>query len=116
MQNLSFKPRFTFIEELKYLSKVDRQIILELKAAIDLLCSQQKLPKEYRDHNLQGSYQGYREFHLRDTPKGRRANAKNDVLVIYKVKRQELILVGVHIGSHRRLFKGKFRKNRKGKN
>lgn len=112
MRRLSFKPRSNFVTELKELSRIDKQIVAELKSAVDILCSGLKLPREYKDHPLTGSYEGYQEFHLRDTPKGEKASLQNDVLVIYKIREQEMVLVGVHIGSHPKLFKGKFKKNR----
>jgi len=49
------------------------------------------LPKEAKDHNLQGNYSDYREFHI-----------SGDLLVIYKVEDDTLKLV--RIGSHSELF------------
>ena len=49
------------------------------------------LESQYKDHSLKGKYLGYRECHI-----------KPDLLLIYTVKEEELILVD--IGSHSELF------------
>lgn len=105
MSKYIFKPRDTFTKDLNYLSKIDKSIRLEIKSAIDILVDGEKSPDEYDDHELQRKFQGYREFHVRDTPKGIRASEKNDVIVIYKKQRKRLILIGVRVGSHDKLFK-----------
>lgn len=52
------------------------------------------------------------EFHLRDTPKGQQPTEINDIVVIYKVNNQDLVLVAVNIGSHKKLFHGRYHKKR----
>lgn len=32
-----------------------------LQNVLDLLCNEQQLPPKYKDHNLAGNYDGYRE-------------------------------------------------------
>lgn len=59
---------------------------------------------------------GYNEFHLRDTPKNKTANDINDVWVVYTIDQDELVLIGIRVGSHDRLFPGQnqsksYRKN-----
>lgn len=49
------------------------------------------LESQYRDHPLKGKYIGYRECHI-----------KPDLLLVYSIKGDELILVD--IGSHGELF------------
>ncbi|MBQ8464813.1 MAG: type II toxin-antitoxin system YafQ family toxin [Alphaproteobacteria bacterium] len=66
----------------------------ELKLVLDLLLNEQPLPKKYKDHCLSGNYKNYRECHI-----------KPDLLLIYKVVKEELVLYAVHIGSHSDLFK-----------
>lgn len=61
---------------------------------------------------LEGNYTGYREFHLRDTPKGQQPTETNDIVVIYKVNNQDLVLVAVNLGSHKKLFHGRYHKKR----
>ena len=66
----------------------------ELKLVLDLLLNEQPLPKKYKDHSLSGNYKNYRECHI-----------KPDLLLIYKIVKEELVLYVVHIGSHSDLFK-----------
>ncbi|MFD1124813.1 type II toxin-antitoxin system YafQ family toxin [Lentilactobacillus raoultii] len=106
MTKLRFKPRATFNADLKRLSCLDKTIIDEVRAAVDLLLEQQKLPPEFEDHELKRRLSGYNEFHLRDTPKGQEPNEINDVLVVYRIDEDELVLIGIRVGSHARLFPG----------
>ena len=57
----------------------------KLRQAIDTLMAQ--------DHQLTGSWKGYREIHI-----------EGDWLVIYRVEKQELQLVLTRTGSHDDLF------------
>lgn len=104
MKKLKFKPRLTFNADLKRLASLDRTIVSEVRAAIDLLLETGKLPAEFADHELTRRMTGYHEFHLRDTPQGKQPNDTNDVLVIYTIDENELILIGIRVGSHNRLF------------
>ena len=67
----------------------------KLEQVITLLCSEQPLPKAYRDHALVNSknYKGMRECHI-----------EPDWLLVYKVLRQTLILQLIRTGSHSDLF------------
>ena len=67
----------------------------KLRQAIDTLMAQDKqlLSTKYRDHQLTGSWRGYREIHI-----------EGDWLVIYRVEKQELQLVLTRTGSHDDLF------------
>ena len=67
----------------------------KLRQAIDTLMAQDKqlLSTKYRDHQLTGSWRGYREIHT-----------EGDWLVIYRVEKQELQLVLTRTGSHDDLF------------
>jgi mRNA interferase YafQ len=104
MKKLKFKPRTTFNTDLKRLAGLDRTIISEVRAAVDLLLETGELPTEFADHELSRRLAGYHEFHLRDTPQGKQPNDVNDVLVVYTIDEDELILIGVRVGSHDRLF------------
>lgn len=64
-----------------------------LEQVIQMLAEQKKLPPKYRDHELGGDYNGYRECHI--TP---------DWLLIYKIKQNELILLVTRTGTHSDLF------------
>lgn len=107
-----FKPRYTFDQSLSRLAKIDVSIVDEVEQAILILLNGKILPSEFDDHFLSGNLSGYREFHLRDTPRGSIQNDINDVIVIYKIDNQDLVVIGVEIGSHRKLFNGKYRKNK----
>ena len=66
---------------------------VELNKAIDILSLGGKLELSYQDHPLQGEYEGYRECHIH-----------GDVLLIYRIEKQKLVLVLINIGSHSELF------------
>ncbi|ETY75571.1 toxin of toxin-antitoxin stability system [Lactiplantibacillus fabifermentans T30PCM01] len=104
MTKLRFKPRATFNLDLKRLGILDPTIIDEVRAAIDFLIENQHLSSEFNDHELERYYAGYREFHLRDTLKGKQPSDINDVLVIYMIDEDDLTLIGIRVGSHKRLF------------
>lgn len=65
----------------------------EVEDVIDILCSGEKLPKIYRDHKLHGEYYGYNNCHIR-----------GDLILIYKIEKDILVLVLIDIGSHSELF------------
>lgn len=100
MNKLKFKPRSTFNADLKRLAVLDRSIVDEVRAAIDLLLEDHQLPEEFNDHQLSRRMTGYHEFHLRDTPKGKQSTEINDVLVVYTIDENELVLIGIRAGSH----------------
>ena len=60
---------------------------------IEKLANLEKLEEKYRDHQLTGNFADYRECHLAP-----------DWLLIYKVCKEELILVLTRTGSHSDLF------------
>lgn len=60
---------------------------------IELLINKESLPAKYKNHKLQGEYDGAMERHL-----------QNDILLIYYYKDEELVLYAVNIGSHSELF------------
>ncbi len=66
----------------------------EIDFAINTLASGKKLADKYHDHKLTGEYSLYRECHIRP-----------DLLLIYQIKEEVLILVLINIGSHSSLFK-----------
>lgn len=65
----------------------------DLECIIDELASGKTLLEKYRDHNLTGELQGYRECHV-----------KFDLLLLYRIYKNELVLVLIDIGSHADLF------------
>jgi len=65
----------------------------DYKYIIDLLVTGQSLPLIYRDHALVGEYLGYRECHI-----------KGDLLLVYQILDDQLVLLLIDIGSHSYLF------------
>lgn len=58
-----------------------------------MLEDRELLSTKYKDHALKGNWKGYRELHI-----------EGDWLLIYKVDREELLLVLTRTGSHDLLF------------
>jgi mRNA interferase YafQ len=75
------------ISKLKFSNQHYAKYILYL----GVLLKEEALPTEAKDHELKGSWQGYREFHI-----------SGDLLLIYKIEDEVLYLV--RIGSHTQLF------------
>lgn len=87
-------PSSTFKKDLKLAKKRGLNLSF-LKRVIDLLAaSGSPLPKEYKDHNLCGNYEGFRESHIQP-----------DWLLIYKKNQENLFLYLTRTGSHSDLFK-----------
>ena len=64
-----------------------------LMTTVSFLAEQKTLPEKYKDHRLTGDYTGYRECHI--TP---------DWLLVYRIDRDQLILVLTRTGTHSDLF------------
>ena len=47
----------------------------------------------HRDHPLKGEMAGYRECHVRD-----------DLLLVYVIRKKQLVLTLINIGTHSELF------------
>jgi mRNA interferase YafQ len=80
-------------KSLKKISKSGNFPIKEIEEVINLLILGKILPVKYHDHELHGEFLGYRECHI-----------KGDLLLIYKIEKEKLILILVEIGSHSQLF------------
>jgi mRNA interferase YafQ len=65
----------------------------EIRQVINLLAKKEKLDARYRDHKLQGEYSGYRECHI-----------KSDLLLVYQIHEEQLVLVLIDVGTHSYLF------------
>jgi mRNA interferase YafQ len=65
----------------------------EIRHVIDTLSKKEKLDARYRDHKLQGEYSGYRECHI-----------KSDLLLVYQIQEDQLVLVLIDVGIHSYLF------------
>lgn len=65
----------------------------ELKFVIDELAKGNKLDDKYKDHDLHGDWEGYRECHI-----------EPDWLLIYQLYDEEVVLYLVRTGTHSDLF------------
>lgn len=66
----------------------------EFESVVNALRNQQELDAKYKDHPLSNNWKNHRDFHLHP-----------DLIVIYCVKEDELVLEMVRMGSHSDLFK-----------
>ena len=83
----------SFKKDLKKYAKHNSEAINELKKVLNLLISGKKLDGKYKNHCLKGQFKNCFECHV-----------KPDVLLIYKIEKQELIIFLLRIGSHSDLF------------
>ncbi len=90
MLQLKYSNRFK--KDLK-LYKQDKKTILGLEAVLDILVKGKELPEKNCNHPLIGEFKGCFECHI-----------KPDVLLVYKIEKEELIILLLRIGSHAELF------------
>ncbi len=90
---LTIKRSTQFKRDLKKTIKQGKKLAV-LEEVVIKLQRREGLPGKYRDHNLGGNWNGYRECHL-----------EPDWLLIYKLNEAELYLYLTRIGSHSELFK-----------
>lgn len=86
-------PSNTFKKSYAKIKKSGKFPKKEIDFVVGILAKAQKLPTKYRDHALLGEYFGCRECHI-----------KPDLLLIYEIKNDILVLVLIDIGSHSELF------------
>ena len=79
-----------FKKDAKKLSEQDRQATIEI---IDRLAAGKTLEPKYKDHPLTGKLKGYRDCHV-----------KPDLVLIYKIEDDILLLSAYQISSHSNLF------------
>lgn len=72
---------------------VNSSALKKLREVVDLLASGARLPINYRDHALRGNMKETRECHI-----------QGDLLLIYTVEEDILVLTLLDIGSHSYLF------------
>ena len=82
-----------FKEHLKLIAKRNKSSIRKIAETVDLLQKGEKLPERFRDHELAGNLKGSRECHILP-----------DLLLIYRIFNDILILELVDTGSHADLF------------
>lgn len=74
-------------------SGVKKSVFEDLGFVINLLASGKNLPIQYKNHKLSGEFSYCEECHI-----------KSDLLLIYKIEKENLILILIDIGSHSQLF------------
>ena len=89
---LKIIPTRQFKKDLKLL-KNNKKDLETLNNIITVLQKEHSLHGLFLDHDLIGNYKGFRECHV-----------KPDLLLIYKIENEKLILLLQRIGSHSSLF------------
>lgn len=89
---LTIKYHTMFKKDFKRIKKRGYDIS-RLEKIAELLANEVPLPEQFKDHNLSGNYNGFRECHIAP-----------DWLLIYQVNNNELVLVLSRTGSHSDLF------------
>ncbi len=89
---LTIKYHTLFKKDFKRIKKRGYDIS-RLEKIVELLANEVPLPEQFKDHNLTGNYNGFRECHIAP-----------DWLLIYQVNNNELVLVLSRTGSHSDLF------------
>lgn len=89
---LTIKYHTLFKKDFKRIKKRGYDIS-RLEKTVELLANEVPLPEQFKDHNLSGNYNGFRECHIAP-----------DWLLIYQVNNNELVLVLSRTGSHSDLF------------
>lgn len=89
---LTIKYHTMFKKDFKKIKKRGYDIS-RLEKIVELLANEVSLPEQFKDHNLSGNYNGFRECHIAP-----------DWLLIYRVNNNELVLVLSRTGSHSDLF------------
>lgn len=81
-----------FKKDYKKLSKTGYDLT-KINCVISDLADNKKLPAKYKDHKLQGKLSQYRECHI-----------EPDLLLVYRIENNNLILILYRNGSHSTLF------------
>lgn len=89
---LTIKYHTLFKKDFKRIKKRGYDIS-RLEKIVELLANEVPLPEQFKDHNLSGNYNGFRECHIAPV-----------WLLIYQVNNNELVLVLSRTGSHSDLF------------
>ncbi|MCI6298271.1 MAG: type II toxin-antitoxin system YafQ family toxin [Campylobacter sp.] len=86
---LEIKASASFKKAAKKLNDRDKGL---LKEVLGKLVNNEKLDEKYCDHALKGKYLGFRDCHIRP-----------DLVLIYKIEHNALLLYLANIGSHSEL-------------
>lgn len=89
-----YEVRFTakFKKDLKLAQRQGKDID-KLFGIVEMLSNDIILDEKYKDHELSGNYEGFRECHI-----------EPDWLLIYKKNKEQIILYLSRTGSHSDLF------------
>ena len=90
MLNLRFTNQFK--KDFK-LAKKRGYDLSEFEGLVNKLRIREPLDEKYRDHSLSGNWKNHRDFHLHP-----------DLVVIYCVRENELVLEMARMGTHSDLF------------
>ncbi len=90
MLNIRFANRMK--RDVKLMKKRGKDIA-KLEWILERLATEEVLPEKYKDHQLKGEWQGFRECHI-----------EPDWLLIYRIEDNELTLYATATGSHADLF------------
>ncbi|GHU69638.1 hypothetical protein FACS1894184_13970 [Clostridia bacterium] len=74
--------------DIKRMSKRGKDIE-KLESVLSALANGEKLPASFKDHQLKGDLKDLRECHI-----------EPDWLLVYKIIRQQLLLIAVGTGTH----------------
>ena len=75
-----------------YKARVSEQDKKTIETVIEKFLKKEPLESKFKDHNLSGNMNGFRECHI-----------KNDFLLVYQISNNDLILID--IGTNSQLFK-----------
>ena len=89
---LKIVPSNQFKRDLKLAGKRGCKIE-HLRDVVNALAYEQKLDEKYRDHRLEGNYNGFRECHI-----------EPDWLLVYRINQDALELFLFRTGTHSDLF------------
>ncbi len=86
-------PTKLFRKDYKRLCKSGRFNVSVLNEVINALAEGRVLEEKHKDHSLKGSMRDFWECHLQP-----------DLLLVYKIYKNQLVLELVRLGSHSELF------------
>ncbi len=92
-QKYSAKATNRFKKHMKLLKKRNPIYVEKVKETVQLIANGETLPERYCDHELKGEFAGNRECHVLP-----------DLLLIYRIYENILILELVDTGTHSDLF------------
>ncbi len=81
-----------FKKDLKRFSN-DKVILLKLEYLLDFLVANEKIDKKYHKHSLSGEFKNCKECHIQP-----------DLLLVYRVKNSELLILLIRFDSHSEIF------------